>query len=132
MVNAATFDGSWPGIARESCFFTIITVISFLLTPPSQSDRSGKENSTAMAVTLHPRNPQLLSRAVWLHRKRSGLSRVMLAELAGVGKTTIFDIEHGKTSVGLETLLKVLDVLNMQLLLDGPMIAQLEENDAQS
>ena len=32
---------------------------------------------------------------VFFHRKKSGLSRNELAKIAGVGKTVIYDIEHG-------------------------------------
>jgi DNA-binding XRE family transcriptional regulator len=38
------------------------------------------------------------------HRKLSGLSQAQLAKVAGVGKTVIFDIEHGKESVQFDTL----------------------------
>ncbi|WP_050750522.1 helix-turn-helix domain-containing protein [Legionella pneumophila] len=40
--------------------------------------------------------------------------------LAGVGKTVIYDIEKGKESVRLNTLLKVLDVLNIQMKFETP------------
>ncbi|MBV9575018.1 MAG: helix-turn-helix transcriptional regulator [Gammaproteobacteria bacterium] len=53
-------------------------------------------------------------------RKRSGLSQQALAKLAGVGKTVIFDIEKGKETVQLNTLLKVLDVLNIRMKLEMP------------
>lgn len=38
-----------------------------------------------------------------------------LANLAGVGKTMVFDLEKGKKTVKLETLLKVLDALEIRL-----------------
>ncbi|HAU0573632.1 TPA: helix-turn-helix transcriptional regulator, partial [Legionella pneumophila] len=53
-------------------------------------------------------------------RKKSGLSQQELAHLAGVGKTVIYDIEKGKESVRLNTLLKVLDVLNIQMKFETP------------
>jgi len=49
------------------------------------------------------------------HRKKSGLSQAELARLAGLGKTVIFDIEKGKLSIRLITLLKVLEVLNIKI-----------------
>lgn len=58
------------------------------------------------------------------HRKASGLSRVACARLAGVGKTAVYDIEHGKESVRLDTLLKVLVVLNIRLRLESPIMKQ--------
>ena len=54
------------------------------------------------------------------YRKHSGLSQHELAKLAGVGKTVVFDIEKGKTTVQLNTLLKILDVLNIQMIFKTP------------
>jgi transcriptional regulator with XRE-family HTH domain len=54
------------------------------------------------------------------HRKRSGLSRERLAEIAGVGKTVIYDIEHGKASVRYITVKKVLDALNIRIRFVSP------------
>lgn len=56
-----------------------------------------------------------IANLVHYYRKQSGLSQQELALLAGVGKTVIYDIEKGKDSVQLNTLLKVLDVLNIQM-----------------
>ncbi|EKD54713.1 MAG: hypothetical protein ACD_60C00057G0038 [uncultured bacterium] len=53
-------------------------------------------------------------------RKQSGLSQQELAKLAGVGKTVIFDIEKGKETVQLKTLLKVFDVLNIRIKFETP------------
>lgn len=58
------------------------------------------------------------------YRKLSGLSQRDLAELAGVGKTVIYDIEKGKESVKICTLLKILDVLNIKLVLKTPDVQQ--------
>ena len=54
------------------------------------------------------------------HRKQSGLSREALANLAGVGKTVIYDIEKGKETIQLKSLLNVLEALNIQLKLKKP------------
>ena len=56
------------------------------------------------------------------HRRLSGLSQSELAKLAGVGKTVIFDIEHGKESVQFDTLKKVLRALNIRVILKSPII----------
>ena len=61
-----------------------------------------------------------LSMIVRSHRKLSGLSQLQLAEFAGVGKTVIFDIEHCKASVQLNSILKVLKVLNIKLDIISP------------
>jgi len=54
------------------------------------------------------------------HRKKAGLSRIELALLAGVGKTVIYDAEHGKQSIRFDTLLKIFYVLNIKIDIKGP------------
>jgi y4mF family transcriptional regulator len=61
-----------------------------------------------------------IANLVHYYRKQTGLSQYELARLAGVGKTVIYDIEKGKESVRLNTLLKVLDVLNIQMKFETP------------
>jgi y4mF family transcriptional regulator len=56
------------------------------------------------------------------HRRLSGLSQSELAKLAGVGKTVIYDIEHGKESIQFDTLKKVLNALNIQFVLQSPVL----------
>lgn len=63
---------------------------------------------------------QEIANLIHYYRKQSGLSQQELARLAGVGKTVIYDIEKGKESVRLNTLLKVLDVLNIQIKFETP------------
>ncbi len=53
------------------------------------------------------------------HRKKAGLTQKQLADLAGLGKTVIFDIEKGKESVQFNSLLKVLKVLNIKLKIES-------------
>lgn len=64
------------------------------------------------------------------HRKLCGLSQVALAKVAGVGKTLIFDLEHGKETVQLDTLKKVLAVLNIQLKLSSPVLERMTKQAA--
>jgi HTH-type transcriptional regulator/antitoxin HipB len=66
------------------------------------------------------------------HRRLSGLSQAELAKLAGVGKTVVFDIEHGKDSVQFDTLKKVLAVLNIQLVLQSPVLARRRREEVDS
>jgi y4mF family transcriptional regulator len=68
---------------------------------------------------------QKLADAIRMHRKAAGLSQVQLAELAGVGKTVVFDIEKGKESVRLDTLRKILKVLNIKIQLTSPLMNNL-------
>ena len=65
---------------------------------------------------------QSLGRIVRYHRDRAGLSRKDLATIAGVGKTVIYDIEHGKETVQLRSLLKVLHALNISMQVDSPLM----------
>jgi HTH-type transcriptional regulator/antitoxin HipB len=69
---------------------------------------------------------QELKEVIRMHRKAAKLSRVKLAELAGVGKTVIYDIEKGKESVQLETLRKILKVLNIKIVLTSPLMENLQ------
>ena len=69
---------------------------------------------------------QELKEVIRMHRKAAKLSRVRLAELAGVGKTVIYDIEKGKESVQLDTLRKILKVLNIKIVLTSPLMENLQ------
>jgi y4mF family transcriptional regulator len=60
-----------------------------------------------------------LAQIVKNHRKKSGLSRNQLSLLSGIGKTAIYDIEHGKSTYQIDTLLKILAVLNIKLYVKG-------------
>jgi HTH-type transcriptional regulator / antitoxin HipB len=62
-----------------------------------------------------------LADIILFHRKRSGLTQQGLAELAGVGKNMVYELESGKQSVRLENLLKVLLVLNVELDFQSPL-----------
>lgn len=65
-------------------------------------------------------NAKDIAVAVRYCRKQSGLTQHELGKMAGVGKTVVFDIEKGKETVRLNTLLKVLSVLNIRLQLQTP------------
>jgi transcriptional regulator with XRE-family HTH domain len=71
---------------------------------------------------------QVLAEVIRMHRKASRLSRIQLAELAGVGKTVIYDIEKGKESIQLDTLRKILKVLNIKIILKSPLMETLQTN----
>jgi HTH-type transcriptional regulator/antitoxin HipB len=72
---------------------------------------------------------QDLAQIIRLHRRAAKLSRVQLAELAGVGKTVIYDIEKGKESVQLDTLRKILKVLNIRIILKSPLMDNLQNSE---
>jgi len=71
---------------------------------------------------------QELAEVIRMHRKAARLSRIQLAELAGVGKTVIYDVEKGKDSVRLNTLQKILKVLNIKIILTSPLLENLQES----
>lgn len=50
--------------------------------------------------------------------------------MAGVGKTVVFDIEKGKETVKLDTLRKILKILNIKVQLVSPLLNnQINENE---
>ena len=68
-----------------------------------------------------------MSEIILFHRKKSGLSRNQLADLAGVGKTAIYDMEKGKETIRFSTLQKVLKALNIKIMFTSPLMEVLNE-----
>ena len=68
-----------------------------------------------------------LGEIVCFHRSKSGLTRNELADIAGVGKTVIFDIENGKETIRFSTLQKVLKALNITIIFTSPLLEVLNE-----
>ena len=68
-----------------------------------------------------------MSEIVLFHRKKSGLTRNELADIAGVGKTVIYDIEKGKETIRFSTLQKVLAALNIKITFTSPLMEVLNE-----
>ncbi len=62
-----------------------------------------------------------LANIIRFHRKRSGLTQLELAEMAGVGKNLVYELENGKQSIRLDNLIKVLHVLNINLDFQSPL-----------
>jgi DNA-binding XRE family transcriptional regulator len=69
---------------------------------------------------------QSLKDIVREHRRLSRLSQANLARMAGVGKTVVFDLEHGKESIQLDTVLKILAVLNIAIRFESLLIQRME------
>ena len=61
------------------------------------------------------------------HRKRARISRRKLALLAGTGQTVIYELEHGKQTVRLDTLLKIMGALNMTMHVSGPFVNEFNQ-----
>jgi len=68
-----------------------------------------------------------MNEIILFHRKKSGLTRNQLADLAGVGKTVIYDIENGKETIRFLTLQRVLKVLNITITFTSPLMGVLNE-----
>jgi HTH-type transcriptional regulator / antitoxin HipB len=66
---------------------------------------------------------QEIAALVKFHRQKAGLSRNALADLAGVGKTVVFDIENGKATVQAQSLSKILTTLNIRCVFQSPLMA---------
>ncbi|HMN50221.1 MAG TPA: type II toxin-antitoxin system Y4mF family antitoxin [Ignavibacteriaceae bacterium] len=73
-----------------------------------------------------------IGKIIIFHRKKSKLTQKQLADLAGVGKTVVFDIEKGKETVQLNSLLKILSVLNIKLEMKSPIMHLIEMGNEES
>ena len=63
-----------------------------------------------------------ISKLIRYHRKYSGMTQEELANLAGVGKTVIFDIEQGKETVQMRTLWLICKALNININFSSPLM----------
>ncbi|MCD4708642.1 MAG: helix-turn-helix domain-containing protein [Candidatus Sabulitectum sp.] len=68
-----------------------------------------------------------LGNLVRFHRRKAALTQMQLGDLAGDGKTTVYDIEKGKTTVQFDNLFAVLSALNIQIKLSGSLTAAFSE-----
>ncbi len=73
--------------------------------------------------------PKILATVIKKHRKAAGLSQLQLAEMAGIGKTVVFDIEKGKETIQLDTLRKIMNVLNIKVQLTSPFMNQINQHE---
>lgn len=63
-----------------------------------------------------------IGKVVRYHRKKAGLSQQEVARLAGIGKTAVFDLEKGKETIQIDTMWKILRVLNITVKLESPLM----------
>ncbi|MFW5762539.1 MAG: helix-turn-helix domain-containing protein [Cyclobacteriaceae bacterium] len=73
-----------------------------------------------------------LHNIIYFHRKQAKLNRKDLADLAGVGKTVIYDIEHGKETVKWATIKVVLEALNIKITFNSPLMANNEKTQGEN
>ena len=67
-----------------------------------------------------------LGHIVHFHRKAKDLTRLQLSQLSGVGKTAIFDLEHGKKSLQWNTILAILSALDIEIRYESPLMTAYE------
>jgi HTH-type transcriptional regulator/antitoxin HipB len=65
---------------------------------------------------------QHLGDIIKYHRKKAGLSQKSLADVAGIGKTAVFDIEKGKETVQFKSIINALKALNIRIELNSPLM----------
>ena len=73
-----------------------------------------------------------LHKVILYHRKQAKLSRNELAELAGVGKTVIYDLEKGKRTVKWSTILTILQALNIDIKFQSPLMEEYEKSNSKN
>ena len=61
-----------------------------------------------------------LGKIIKNHRKIANLSQLKLANLASIGKTTVFDLEKNKDTVSWKNIKLVLNVLNIKVHFESP------------
>lgn len=66
-------------------------------------------------------NMDNFAKTVRLHRKKCGLTQIQLANLAGIGKTTVFDIEKNRHAFHTDTIHKICEALNLKMHIDSPL-----------
>lgn len=63
-----------------------------------------------------------LHKVAYYHRKQAKLNRIELANLAGVGKTVIYDLEKGKETIRWSTVIAILKALNIEIHFKSPLM----------
>ncbi len=80
------------------------------------------DNFTVMTVKYSLQN------IVYYHRKQAKLSRIELADLAGVGKTVIYDLEKGKETIRWSNIMAILNALNLEIRFESPLMERYEKS----
>lgn len=65
-----------------------------------------------------------LANVIRYHRKKAKLSQKALSEIAGTGKTLVFDIEKAKQTVQFKSILDILKALNIKIRLESPLMTK--------
>jgi predicted transcriptional regulator len=73
-----------------------------------------------------------LGHLISFHRKKAGLTQVGLAELAGVSRSVIQDMEAGKGRTVWKHIETILSVLNLELEPVGPLVDKWKQSRGES
>ena len=73
-----------------------------------------------------------LGHLIAFHRKKASLTQVGLAELAGVSRSVVQDLEAGKGRTVWMHVEAILSVLNVELQPFGPLVAKWKESRGES
>jgi HTH-type transcriptional regulator/antitoxin HipB len=65
---------------------------------------------------------ELLGHLISFHRKKAGLTQVGLAEMAGVSRSVVQDLEAGKGRTVWMHIEAILNILNIELQPAGPLV----------
>ena len=68
-----------------------------------------------------------IGKIISFHRKKTGLSQKEIADIAGIGKTVVFDIEKGKLTVGYDKILKLFKILNINIIFSSQLMDQYQK-----
>ena len=69
-----------------------------------------------------------LGNLITFHRKKAGLTQVGLAELAGVSRSVIQDLEAGKGRTVWEHVASIMSVLNLEFQPVGPLVEEWKQS----
>ena len=65
---------------------------------------------------------QYIGDIIKYHRKKARLSQKALADIAGIGKTVVFDIEKGKETIQFKSIVNILKALNISISFVSPLM----------
>ncbi len=82
-----------------------------------------------MTVKIRIDNIDEIGKIINFHRKQAGLTRLALSEISGTGKTSVYDIEKGKDSIQINTIMKIMKALNISMVLTSPIMNNYTEKN---
>lgn len=75
-------------------------------------------------MNFTPKSYEDLSKMLIWHRKKSKINQQTLADLAGISRTAVQRLEKGTVPVQVDTLWKVLEILNVKMSYSSPIMTQ--------